>query len=147
MRMGSTLEIPAAGRFQVPIAYSRVGGRFIEIADRLFAGDCVSLFGPGTQIDQFATFAAKRPERIVAPEFDHGATLRTPDSPRYHPYKLQYVRLKSTSDSKSLVRCTLPGRMKRIFNAYLLALISGTQGKSRISVTRNICAARSMGIC
>jgi len=49
---------------------------------RGFAGDGVSFLQPAAEIDQFAAFAAERPEGISFP-FVAAAATRTTDFPRH----------------------------------------------------------------
>lgn len=62
-------------------------------------------------------------------------------------YKLQNVRSNSRSDSQTCGRPSAPRLVKRIFSAYLFALISGTQSALSCSRMRTICARRPPSIC
>src|SRR5436190_1348796 len=64
------------------------------------------------------------------------------------PQRLQKVSSKPTSQSAVLARVSSPFcARKRMLRTYLLALISGTQGRPGSSRTRNICAVLPPSIC
>ena len=109
--------------------------------------DAILFLCPRAKIDHLAAFRAKRAIRIIRRPGDLDTALRTRNQASFRHYRLQKVRSNSTSDSQVRGRPSSPGVVKRMFKAYLLALISGMQLAARGTRMRTICASLPPSIC
>src|ERR1051326_6566220 len=87
----------------------------------------VTLGRPCAEVDQATTLRAEWAEFARRVPRHRLAALRGSDGACIHVYRLQNVSSNSTSDSTIFGRCAPSCVVKRMFNAYLFALISGTQ--------------------
>jgi hypothetical protein len=115
-------EFPPQGRTRPPLAQEHGAA---ERAGLDGAADTTSVAG----IADFRLVGRRRVQGDLA----HVAT---------DCYRLQKVSSKWISASACLGRRSVPGRVKRMLSAYLLALISGMNASARRSRKRTSCAVR-----
>lgn len=112
-------------------------------------GDTVVTRGPCPQIDLLASLRTEGTpdalgypsDRFAAPWAIHDRWF---DHVHHSVYRLQKVSSNCTVRSTTFGRVMVSGSMKRMFSAYLLALISGITGSLGASRMRSICALRPL---